>query len=369
MRLKGIPPGPPRPGTPGGASAPAPLLPPSLELLRLDAPPGAENLHRLLEAPPDRLFRYLERHRIDQLWYRAVLDLGWRQRLPAELDDALRQARRMTAATVLLQLEAARHAAAALSGAGVRHVFWKGIQLGEELYGDAVLRPAADVDVLIDGVDRERALAALLAAGFSPDPEEGQPSYQLTLAGHGAALDLHWHPVQPERCRESLTAAILASRRRCAGRWVPGAAATLVAMLLQPAVTDHVTACLIHAVDVDRWLRRHSPDAAPGAAGDRPLDWDRALDLLSRSGLKTAAWAMLEHTRRLFATPVPPSFEQSLAPGPIRRRYLRSWLERDPARLRQRHPLWVRGGFSLFLQDRPGDALRALCGVVAKSSG
>ncbi len=341
-----------------------PYLAPLLEFLRPGSAPDSGALDRLLDGPADRLLSYLERHRVDQLWYRAVVDRGWRQRLPAELDDGLRQRRRLSAARLLLQLEAARHAGEVLSGAGVRHVFWKGIQLGDELYGDAVLRPAADVDLLIDGADRERAFAALGDAGFSPDPEEGQPSYQLTLAGHGAALDLHWHPVQPERCRESLTAAILASRRRCAGRWVPGAAATLVAMLLQPAVTDHVTACLIHAVDLDRWLRRHPPQLAKGTGGDRELG-DRALDLLSRSGLKTAAWAMLEHTRRLFATPVPAGFERRIAPGPLRRHYLRRWLERDHARLRQRYPLLVRAGFSLWLQDRPADAVRALRGALA----
>ena len=51
---------------------------------------------------------------------------------------------------------------------------------------EQVLGPAADVDVLVAADDRRRALAELGDAGFSPAPEEGQPPYQLTLAGHGA---------------------------------------------------------------------------------------------------------------------------------------------------------------------------------------
>ena len=340
---------------------PDPLLGPCLELLRAAGPPpGEEALDRLLDGGADRLYRYLERHRVDQLWYRAVLDLGWEDRLPAELVDGLRQARRMSAARLLLQLEAARHAAAALAEAGVDHVFIKGIQLGGELYGDGVLRPAADVDLLIAAADREGALAALAASGFSPAPEEGQPPYQLTLAGHGAALDLHWHLLSPARRREPLTAPLLASRRRRDGLWFPDPEGVLAILLLLPAVSDHVTARLIHAVDLDRWLRRHGP-----RAGAAELDWRRVVELLERSGLKTAAWAMLERTRRLFATPVPEGFARRLAPGRRRRRYLRGWLERDPAALHRRHPLLVRGGFSLFLHDRPGDAVRALRGALA----
>ena len=332
-----------------------------LELLRVSGPPtAAGTLDRLLrEVAAGDLLRFLGRHRVDQLWYRAVLDRGWDRRLPPELDEALKRARRHSAARVLLQLETARRAAAALDGEGVGHVFFKGIQLGEELYGDAVLRPAADVDLLVAEDDRRQALAALAAAGFSPAPEEGQPPYQITLAGHGSALDLHWHLLAPARRRESLAAFFLASRRRRDGLWFPDAESTLAALLLLPAVSDHVTSRLIHAVDLDRWLRRHDP-----GAGGRELDGRRVFELLARSGLKTAAWTMLEHTRRLFDTPVPPDLD-GLAPGGLRRRYLRAWLRRDPARLHRSHPLLVRGGFSLFLHDRSGDAVRAIFGFLA----
>lgn len=313
-------------------------------------------MERLLNRDPDRLFAFLREQRLDQLWYRAVLDLGLESALPGSLAERLREARRAAAARVLLQLEAARRAAGALDDAGLRHVFYKGFLLGEELYGDAVLRPAADVDLLVAEDDRGPAVAALAAAGFAPAPEPDQPGYELTLAGHGVQLDLHWHLLEPARSRRPLTGWVLRSRRRRGGFHLPGTEATLVILLLAPAVTDHVTGRLINAVDLDRWLRRHAGEP----------DWPTVLELLKGSGLRTAAWAMLEHTRRLLATPVPGEVDRRLAPGPLRRWYLGQWLARDPAGLYRRHPLLVRGGFSLPLQDRPGDVWRALASTLGR---
>jgi hypothetical protein len=82
--------------------------------------------------------------------------------------------------------------------------------------------------------------------------------------------------------------------------------------------------------------------------------------VVAQSGLGAAAWAMLTWTHALFETPVPSLAWRTLAPGQKRARYLRAWLERDPAALYQRWPLLVRGGFSLALHKSPWAALRAL---------
>lgn len=332
---------------------PDPCLAPCLELLRPAAAGDRDArraaLDRALVPGPRALLAFLRRHRIDQLVFAAVRELGAEERLGEELLGELRGARRAAAVGALVHAAAARRAAEALAAAGVEHVFFKGLQLGEELYGDAALRPSADVDLLVAPAAWAPARAALESAGFGPRPEPGQPPYQLTLAGHGTSLDLHRHLFPPERSRRPLTATVLAGRRERRGLAFPGAGATLLILLLNPALTDHVSQHLLHAVDLDRWLRRADDDAVADG-----------VELLRDTGLRPAAWAMLEWTRALLGTPVPAALERALVPGPLRRRYLRAWLARDPARLYHRFSLLVRAGFGLALHDRPTDALRAL---------
>ncbi|MEM7356026.1 MAG: nucleotidyltransferase family protein [Acidobacteriota bacterium] len=337
-----------------------PCFEPCLELLRLplEQPVAASAIDQLLRQDPDHLVGFLTRHRIDQLVYRLMLERLAPSDWPEALRESLQWAQRRTAVAVLYQIEAAKQAAEALDGAEIPYVFFKGFHLGEALYGDAVLRPASDVDLLVAEGDLQRAIEALGPSGFARVEQAGQPSYEAALDGHGSQLDVHAHLFHPRRCRQSLTHWILAHRQERNGLWFPNEAAALLIMLLNPALTDHVTLQLIHAVDLDRWLR-HLQSAAP------TVDPQATVAVLEDSGVATAAWTMLDWTRSLLSTPLPPGFEAAVAPGPLRRAYLRQWLRRDPARLYAYWPLLVRGGFSLVMQDRLGDALRAVFGAEA----
>jgi hypothetical protein len=306
-------------------------------------------VERLLALGIERALLFLERNRVDQLWLHTVRAKGLENLLPKAVYERLKQNRRRSAVAVIGREEAARQMHRALTEAQIPYVFFKGFQLGEDLYGDAVLRPSADIDVLVSEENSAHSLRVLTAAGFNANPQTGGPDYEVALYGHQSPVDLHWHILQPQRCRVPLTRWILDSRQERGGWSFPGPEATLVILLLNPAVTDYVSERLIQALDVDRFLRSH-PE----------LRWDLCLDILHRLGLRTAAWLMLEHTRRLLATPVPPEVEKALAPGTFRRAWLRAWLARDPALLYSRWPLLVRGGLGLFLQDQIGDTLRYL---------
>lgn len=324
--------------------------------------PEVEDVSRVLtglhtQVGAEDLLHFLQIHRVDQLWLRTILDLGLEGALPGDSLEILKQARRHHALSLMLRLEAADRTTRTLDAAQIPHVLFKGVQVADLLYEDAVLRPSADIDVLVAADDRQRAFEALGEAGFKPAPQTDEPDYEIALFGHGSHVDLHWHLLQPQRSRADLTAWILQSRQQQGSRWFPAYEATLVIMLLNPAITDHVTDRLIQAIDIDRFLRFLESEDPP------PFDWQKVIRLLDNSGLKTAAWTMLEQSRRLFASPIPPKVEKALRPGPIRRRYLRQWLPRNPARLYGRYPLLVRTGFSLFLQDRPRDMLRAIRGT------
>jgi hypothetical protein len=95
------------------------------------------------------------------------------------------------------------------------------------------------------------------------------------------------------------------------------------------------------------------------------VDWAAVLQLLGQAGLKTAAWTMLSWFRMLAAPPATGLIDGWLAsvrPGKLRAAYLGYWLRHDlPSRWLDR-PLPIQIGFTLFMHDRPADALHALKG-------
>ena len=343
----------------GSWAVDSPYLEPCLTLIRSRtgvSDPGVA-VSKLLEldsaiesgSEGDRLLPFLQRHRLDQLFLRAVREHGLEDMIPRDLHAALVQARRRGAATAMQRQEVVEVLHRTFVEAGVDYVVFKGSQIAEDLYGEAFLRPSADIDVLVAEKDRRRAAEALLAAGFEHHPQALGPDYQIAFLGQGTPIDLHWHVMQPERSRRDLTAWILQGRVESGGRSVPSPEATLVILLLNPAITDLASERWIQNLDLDRFLRAHPS-----------LDWPEVLAVLDRSGLRTAAWTMLQPTLEHLASPLPEDFEAQLAPGFWRRHWLRAWLRRDPARLYHHWPLPVRLGFALFLQDRPGDILRYL---------
>lgn len=331
--------------------------PPWLGLLRAEASTAEREaaVASLARLPAEDTLATLQRHRLDQLVLRAVLDGGFEDLLGGDLVEALRTRRRRAAVELMLRQEAAERATRALGD--LPHVVFKGMVLGQLLYGDPLLRPSVDVDLLVAEGDRHYAHTALLEAGFALAPQADQPPYEVAYFGHGAHLDLHWHPLAPSRSRVPLGPELLAGRQLNDGLWQPAPEGNALVLLLNPALTDHVTERLIQALDLDRFLRQ------------QPCDWPRVVEILHRAGLRTAAWAMLEHTRRHFGSPVERAvdpLDKRLAPSRWRRRAIRRWLRSDPASLYRRHPLLVRAGFGTLLHDSLPHGLRALAAAVTE---
>ncbi|HEY1796192.1 MAG TPA: nucleotidyltransferase family protein [Stellaceae bacterium] len=67
-----------------------------------------------------------------------------------------------------------------LTDAGIRVLTLKGIVLSAQLYGDPARRSAADIDLLIDPVQFERAAALLVAAGYRPKGHDNLSPRQRT---------------------------------------------------------------------------------------------------------------------------------------------------------------------------------------------
>ena len=327
------------------------------QLLRrlFDAVRAPEARHRRLaelveaaNASPIAAYDTLARHDLLGVWREGLQAAGaWGEidaRLRARIDDQAR----LRLANHLLQRRAASLAAGALERAGLRYLFMKGLHVQEAIYDSPMLRPMADLDLLVPRERRTAALRTLAEAGFGGTPLPTTVSHEIALRGHGIELDVHWGPFRPGRSRVRMGPELLSARQKCGDFWVPSDAHATWLLLVHPAVTEHVTMRLMRAVDLDRWARR------------RNVPWHAARELLRRSGLATAAWVMATWTQGWLGTPLPGWFLDGLAPSSPRRAYLRAWLRRDPARRFNSRPHLVRGAFALALQDNTGDAIRAV---------
>jgi hypothetical protein len=321
----------------------------ALALLADAAAGGRDDALALLgRLPCDAVARALASDQVDQLVLEAATASGLADRLPSRIVELLKARRRAVAVAAFRQSHVLDKASRRFDELGIEHVVFKGALLRPMLYAKPYLRPALDVDLLVAPARVAEAIRALEASGLEASVAAHSDTHEVSLAWHEVALDLHWIPLRPGRMRVDITREILATRVRAGDLWRPDDAHLTVLMLFHPAVTDHVTAKLISAIDVDRWLR------------SREIPWPAVVAILDRIGLRTAAWAMLSWTRTLLGTPVPEAIWRELAPSLARQRYLEAWLRRHPAELYWKHPWLVRGAFSLALQDRVSDAARAL---------
>jgi hypothetical protein len=284
--------------------------------------------------------QFVEDHRQDDLV----------RRLPSLLIDRVRRSHLQSAAISLAQGRTLRHAADALSDAGVGYAFYKGAALREIMHANPGLRPMEDIDVLVARTQKEAALKALIRCGMVPVVRERLLSHELQLVDKGVHLDLHWRLFRPGRSRFELADELLGRRVDRGGVWHLDETANLLVMLVHPAIVKRVSgprANLVRLVELDYLLRRNP-------------DWTYILEVLSRAGLRTAAWSVLYRLGYMMGTEVGDLALQRLQPRRMRRGYIAHWIEQDlPVRLAD-SPLIVKAAFSLAMHDRMADAVRAV---------
>ena len=269
---------------------------------------------------------------------------------PPTLHGSLKRARTASVALYLLQSHTLHKVAAALDAAKVVYAVFKGAGLRERLYADPTLRPMDDLDILVATDQREAALKALTRSGLTLAVDPRNLSHEVALFDGHVHVDLHWRLFRPGRSRFELAATLLERRQRHKDCWLLDDTANLLVMLVHPAFAKHVcgpAAKLVRLVDLDRLIREGKPD------------WEWILDVLSKAGLRTAAWSVLYWLRTMLETNVETDVLRRLRPGSLQRRYIAYWIDHDlPTRL-EGIPVAIQGAFTLALQDSATDALRA----------
>ena len=200
------------------------------------------------------------------------------------------------------------------------------------------------------------AARALIDVGFVAHPRTRNISRELELTRNDAEIDLHWGLLREGRLRTDPITTMLDRRRRIGDMWMLSPEDALFVLLVHPAFAKHLDGYemgLHRVADLLRWL-----------SGQR-FDWPLVRSMLEDNGVRTAAWATLRWSDMLSGSDPLLSLAGLMAdlePGRARRNWIDYWLRNNLCD-RMSDARWVRLlGFSFFLHDGAGDAVRAATG-------
>jgi hypothetical protein len=230
-------------------------------------------------------------------------------------------------AAVTLRLTALARALDALRATGTPVAVLKGLPLAQRYWGDAYVRPASDVDLLVDPSDYARARAALVAIGFAVR-DDWVPSWYLerwfyheTLEGTGplrGSMELHWDYVRPglgdTDVRGLLGAAVAID---VAGRSLPA-----------PAPPWQLLVVAAHAVH-EFFGARHLLDVTLVARALDAADWRVAVDLAAGARLGPTLWYAVAAAAEWLDWEAPDVLER-LRPATARDEVARRFIRRLP---------------------------------------
>lgn len=299
---------------------------------------------------PTAFANWLEYHQLGPLWLAA--GLPWPDNSAANANKA-----RQFAMAALLRDVVMHESAAALDAAGIEYTFFKGAHTARWLWHEnPALRPAADVDLLINPQSVKAADAALSAASAQIIWLAETASYEFTALMRGVEVDVHWHVLRAARLRQPLSGELLRRRIRVGKIWTLCPSDAAFIMLVHPAFTKYVCSPYVKLIRVLDFAR---------AARSGEVDWQHVVALCERNGVKAAAWTTLTWMRSILPTlAVPESVDHRLAPGRTRQRYLSLWLDLNlPTRLIQ-VPQLTAAAFTLPMHDTWNDAARAMAAIV-----
>jgi len=208
---------------------------------------------------------------------------------------------------------AAADVAAALAGAGVEGLWFKGYALARDVYASPEERPSGDLDVLVRERDVPAAARALEAAGFMAGaPQRVGPmerSFVRRREGEPVVdVDLHWKFVGPES---------LIREMRVDPEPIMARARTVRPGMLFPALED---AFILGAANLASHafgpLGQYLDFARLAARGP---DWEVVSKRATETRTRAALGAALAVAGDLFAAPVP---------GEVLRRLRPAWWQR-----------------------------------------
>jgi len=307
------------------------------------------------EVSEDALVRQLDSDEADFATFIIDHGLGPQWHLRTERAE-FHESRMAAEAFFLAQEHAMRDIDAALNKADIDYVVIKGAANRLTLYENPAIRACHDLDLLVRRDDRVRAASALVEAGFHTEPDANSISREMMLIRGDINIDLHWALLREGRLRHEPIGEMLGRRVRHGDTWMLHPDDAMFVLLVHPAFAKHLAGWdmgLHRVMDIVEWLRTQE------------FNWQGVCSRLEKEGVRTAAWATLKWIELLSGPHALPHLDPMMSdvrPGSLRRAWLNRWLQQDySAWSSGRH--WVRVfGFTPFLHDTMGDAMRAFVG-------
>lgn len=236
-----------------------------------------------------------------------------------------------------------------LSQTDLVYALFKGGQIREAVYDNPAYRPSIDIDLLVSPEEKDHVLDVLIKAGFTLHFDPANVSHEVNMVKDGVFIDLHWDIMRPGRTRVNLVQEFLESRQRQDFFWGLDTEAVLFIMLVHPVFTKYSTApqsAIVRLVDICRWL------------ACREIDWERLIELVERSGMKTASWITLSVLKKLTGEKFPQQFYESVVPGFPKKQLLGFWLNRNLSSRFVDFPFLSKYIFTLLAHDCSRDVVR-----------
>lgn len=334
----------------------------SIEEEGVDVWHAAQTLLRCHHNDVDKVESFIAWHGLAGLWSEALAAVGntrtgsYESALNASvaLQQRLTSLHRQQVVHQLMQDAAMRTAGDALSAASIAFVWLKAAAVRAELYPRPGLRPSTDLDLLVSPADRYRAIAALLSVGGTRLASSDASSHEEVVRIGSVDLDIHWDVLAPGRLRQGVTEEILRDRvpNACGAR--PSNRHMLALALIHPAFAKHV--CSRHmglnrVADTLRMLRAWDFDAQD--LQQIATAWG------GFTGAKASFYWLSKISNNSRLSQLNIAFKQnanSLIDGYLARQIDRNWPDAWVDRSR-----FVLGlTFSVWLQDSPADAIRAM---------
>jgi Uncharacterised nucleotidyltransferase len=273
--------------------------------------PGAtepSELARLAENVRDwaAVLKLADNSRVTQFVLRALKSQSI-QLPPATMRELSECGARAVARNMVVDLDL-RRVAVALRDASIRAIALKGPGLARTIYEEPALRPYDDIDLCVQGADRDTVAAVLNAVGFSEIPRSDTAAThsrdfvakttQTLVEIHGDLLEIGLPPrCEPDRwCRASAIPGL-------EGMQMMGPEDQLVHLSFH--AHKHGFNRLIWLKDVDLLVRNTR-------AG---LDWDLVQAVSRREELRSSVWLALDFARAMLGTPAPPGQLRALGPA------------------------------------------------------
>lgn len=321
-------------------------------LLRALSAEEVKALFKELESVDQNEFiTFLYRQGLAQMWLAFLLK---QESVPAEFEETMQALKKNAiaiAADQLMQQFILAETRNTFEKAGIKYLVFKGANLRHTIYADPTHRTVCDIDILIRDEQKPEAIRSLEKAGFSAHHTAENISHETSLTKKHVNIDLHWHLMRPGRTRIDLNDYLFDQRQAYGGFQGLSNQASLLVMLIHPAITKYVNghaSSLHHLVDIHR------------LAQSEDINWEALIEMLSRSGTKTAAWASLTWLNMLADKPVYEDLANQLRPGGLKARWLSCWLRNNLNVKLAERKLILRACFSLALQDNAKDTFNAL---------